>query len=316
MPSDGRFTIPDGVFSRSTPRKQRPPEVDAWNVTVQRQLSNTMSVEAGYVGNKGRHVFVGDGPEIDGNTPTVNGFAQGVSRDLRRPFFAGTVVPPQTGENGAFGWTQGISIYYNQGQNWYNALQVRFTKRFADGYSLQANYTLQKAEQESGGYWIWDRDLEKGPADWDRTHSFNATAVYLLPFGREQRWGTDWHGAVDALLGGWQLNSVLTMQTGLPFTPTYADCGLDRDTGPCRPDLIGDAGWSRDARPVVQRRRRSAARAAPSAGRRAARSATSAATSCAAPGTGASMPRSSRTSRSVAIVGSRSASSASTFSTT
>ena len=61
-----------------------------------------------------------------------------------------------------------------------------------------------------------------------------------LPFGREQRWGTDWHGAVDALLGGWQLNSVLTMQTGLPFTPSYADCGLDRDTGPCRPDLIGD----------------------------------------------------------------------------
>ena len=148
VPSDGRFTIPDGVFSRSTPREQRPPEVDAWNITVQRQISNTMSVEAGYVGNKGRHVFVGDGPDIDGNTPTVNGFVQGVSRDLRRPFFAGTVVPPQTGESGAFGWTQGISIYYNQGQNWYNALQVRLHQAVR-GWILAAGQ-LHAAESGTG----------------------------------------------------------------------------------------------------------------------------------------------------------------------
>ena len=62
VPSSGRFPLPDGVFARALPDKQRPPTVDAFNVTVQRQLTSTMSIEAGYVGNRGRDVFAGDGP--------------------------------------------------------------------------------------------------------------------------------------------------------------------------------------------------------------------------------------------------------------
>ena len=51
--ADGTFEWPDGIKPLVVPRKQRPPEVDAWNITVQRQLSDTMSVEVGYVGNYG-----------------------------------------------------------------------------------------------------------------------------------------------------------------------------------------------------------------------------------------------------------------------
>ena len=238
---DGTFPLPNGVFSRAPSRKQRPPEVDAWNVTVQHQLGPTMSVEAGYIGNKGRHVFVGDGPDVNFNAATIEGFP-GVPRDQRRPFFSGAVVPPNTGLSGAYGWTQDIAAYYNPGQNWYNALQLRFNRRFSDGYAIQTNYTLQKAEQESteGSYWIWDRELAKGPADWDRTHNFNLTLLYQMPFGRDQRWGSDWSGAVDAVLGGWQFNTNLTIQSGRPFNVNYANSGLDRDTGPNWPNLIGD----------------------------------------------------------------------------
>ena len=64
VPSSGRFPLPDGVFARALPGKQRPPTVDAFNVTVQHQLTSTMSIEAGYVGNRGRDVFAGDGPAI------------------------------------------------------------------------------------------------------------------------------------------------------------------------------------------------------------------------------------------------------------
>ena len=60
--SDGRFPLPNNVFARALPTEQRPPTVDAFNVIVQRQLGNTMSVEAGYVGNRGRKVFAGNGP--------------------------------------------------------------------------------------------------------------------------------------------------------------------------------------------------------------------------------------------------------------
>src|SRR5262245_13738361 len=55
--SDGTFQWPNGVTPLALPRKQRPPSVDAWNVTVQRQLSSTTSFEVAYVGNYGRHVF-------------------------------------------------------------------------------------------------------------------------------------------------------------------------------------------------------------------------------------------------------------------
>ena len=49
------FPLPNGVFARALPDKQRPPAVDAYNVTVQRQLTTDSSIEVGYVGNRGAH---------------------------------------------------------------------------------------------------------------------------------------------------------------------------------------------------------------------------------------------------------------------
>jgi hypothetical protein len=46
--------------------------------------------------------------------------------------------------------------------------------------------------------------------------------------------------AADAVIGGWQLTTVYSWQSGLPFTPSYRDCNADRDTGWCRPDVIGN----------------------------------------------------------------------------
>ena len=48
----------------------------------------------------------------------------------------------------------------------------------------------------------------------------------------------------NAVVGGWQLATVYTWQSGLPFTPSYRDCNADRDTGWCRPDLVGE--WKPD----------------------------------------------------------------------
>ena len=47
-------------------------------------------------------------------------------------------------------------------------------------------------------------------------------------------------GCGGRVAGGWQINSTTTIQSGLPFTPSYRDCGTDRDAGPCRPDVVGD----------------------------------------------------------------------------
>ena len=237
--SSGRFNLPGGVFTRAMPRQQRLPAVDAFNVTVQHQLTSTMSIEAGYVGNRGHGVFAGDGPTVNPNQPSIVGFGT-LNTDQRRPFFNGLVRTQVEDLGGNFGWTQGIDYFCNCADNWYDSLQARFTRRFSGGLQANASYTLQRAEQEDGDYFFHDRTLNRGVAGWNRTHALGFQIVALLPIGRDQRFMSDIGPGLDAVIGGWQLNTNTVIQSGLPFDVTYRDSGADRDTGPGRVNVVGD----------------------------------------------------------------------------
>jgi carboxypeptidase family protein/TonB-dependent receptor-like protein len=214
--ADGTFTLPNGISPKVLPSTQRPPTVDAYNVTVQRELTPTISVEAGYVGNRGVRVFVGDGPDYNANQAQLAGFPN-VSTSARRPFFS------------QYGWSQDIAVYCNCGTNRYDSLQTKLTKRFSRGYSIYTQYTLQRERQHGGDQYRFTPDLEYGPADWDRKHNFSVATTYELPFARGNPW-----------LGGWMVNQATIIQSGLPFNVTYQSAGSDRDVGPNRPDLTGD----------------------------------------------------------------------------
>ena len=226
LPANGQFFLPDGVFARALPDKQRLPSVDAYNVTVQYQLTGTISVEAAYVGNKGTHVFAGDGPATNANQATLVGFGT-IPRNNRLPFF------------NKFGWTQGIDYFCNCADNRYDSFQTKLTKRYSSGYSILAHYTLQRAQQDSADYFFFDANLNRGPADWERTHNFVFSQVWELPFGRGKAYYTDASRWMDLLVGGWQLNSNTTIQSGLPYSFSY-DAGANIDTGPNRPNVSGD----------------------------------------------------------------------------
>ncbi|MGE0884701.1 MAG: TonB-dependent receptor [Blastocatellales bacterium] len=230
LPSNGKFFLPDGVFARALPDKQRLPSVDAYNFTVQYQLTDKLSVEAAYVGNKGTHVFAGDGPAIDANQARLDGFGT-IPRDQRRPLF------------NAFGWTQGIDYFCNCADNRYDSLQLKVERRFSNSYSILAHYTRQRALQDGGGYFFFDANLERGPADWDRKHNFVFSQLWELPIGKGKRLLGDISRPVDWLVGGWQFNSNTTIQSGLPYNLSY-DAGANIDTGPNRPNVNGDAGDS------------------------------------------------------------------------
>ena len=213
--------------------------MDAWNVTVQHQLTDTLSVEAAYVGNRGSNAFFGDNPATNANQPSIVGFANGVSTNLRRPFFAGNVANAQ-GFGGAYGWTQSFDYFCNCATNLYNSLQAKATKRFSQGYSLFAQYTLQHSENNDGDYYFIDPDVNRGTANFDRTHTFTISTVIEIPIGRGKAWATDVSPVVDAFIGGWQFNQNTVIQSGFPFNVSYRNSGQDRDTGPNRPNLIGD----------------------------------------------------------------------------
>jgi hypothetical protein len=229
--ANGRFPAPNGVVASLMPEQQRLPYVDAWNLTVQRELTPNISAEIAYVGNKGTHVFNGDGPDVNFNQAILTGFPN-VPRDQRRPFFAG----PVGGYGAAYGWTQDVRYLCNCSDNSYNSLQTKLTRRFTGGYSLLATYTLQRVRNHGGDQYFFDRDLEYGAPQWARTHLATLATTIELPFGR----GDDASGALRHILGGWQLNAAASIGSGQHLNVDYRDNGQDRDTGPNRPNVIGD----------------------------------------------------------------------------
>ena len=228
LPANGRFFLPDGVFARVLPFKQRLPAVDAYNVTLQHQLTKDISVEVAYVGNKGTHAFVGGGPAVNVNQVTAEGFFPGRDQNLFKPFF------------NQYGWTQGIDYFCNCGDNRYNSLQTKITKRFTDGWSLLAHYTYQRAVDNGSDQFFFNRALQRGRQDFDRTHIFVMANTYELPIGRGKKYLSNASKALNYVVGGFQFNATTTIMSGLPFNVSYDRPQTELDTGPNRPDLIGD----------------------------------------------------------------------------
>ena len=103
----------------------------------------------------------------------------------------------------------------------YNALVARLSKRLSSGFSFDTNYRFSKSiDTVSGEFgaetnqtYPVDQREERGPSDFDVRHSFVASALYELPFFRHRR------GALGALLGGFQINPIITANSGFPWTP-------------------------------------------------------------------------------------------------
>lgn len=227
VPASGRFMLPDQVRTFALPDKMRLPTVDAWNVAVQRAITPTLSLQAAYVANKGTHVFPGDGPFYDLNQATITGFGT-LNHFQRQAFFQ------------KFGWTQEIAYSGSNASNTYNALQIQAEKRFDRGYELQAHYTWSKALGYNNDYFAIDPKVNYGVSDSNRKHAFVLVNVIDLPFGKDRRFFGTISRPKDWIIGGWTLAGNTTVYGGLPFTPTYLTCGgVDIDTGPCRPNLVG-----------------------------------------------------------------------------
>ena len=253
------------VVPRSRPDHLVAPTLDAWNATVQRQLTNKTSLEIGYVANHGTHVFKGDSNTYNSNQPTVVGFqppnstTPGLSYNARAPYnnafttvYTDSVVGTQT-----VVCCSGTGFNYNgnDGVNSYKALQIKLNQRAANGLTLTAFWTYSRAYDNDGSYQP-NLSQGNGRGDFNRDSVFVATALYELPVGRGKHFMGNVSRGMDMLVGGWQWNATFTLGSGLPFSPSYANCGLDRDTGPCRPSMngsfhTGSGGFNNQTRSVV-----------------------------------------------------------------
>ena len=233
IPSSGFIPLSSSLSgTHIRPSKQVLPTVDAWNATLQRQVTNTLSLEASYVGSKGTHGFAGDGPNYDINPPSVVGYPS-VPQNQRRPL-CGT-VDPVTGNCSRFGY--GLGNYYgNDAGSTYNSFQVKADKRFSQGLQFLAHYTFAHADNYTDTYYAVNHKIAWGPVDFARNHVFVANAVYELPFGKGKTYMGGISRAMDYVVGGWQLSNTTNWSSGLPWTPSFNECGKEEDVNVCRPN--------------------------------------------------------------------------------
>jgi|HubBroStandDraft_6_1064221.scaffolds.fasta_scaffold00047_47 hypothetical protein len=230
------------------PTFQRLPELDAWNATVQRQLGNSTSIEMAYVGNKGTHVFAGDGPTYNINQPSIVGCVSAgcnpstgsVPQAQRRPLYNRFTYPGFTDLSNGLPLTccsldQG-NYLGNDASSKYNAFQVKVERRFSHGLQFLSHYTFAHAYKYDSNYYADGPAVAYGPDDEVRNHLWVNNAVYDLPFGRGKMFAANSSRAEDLIFGGWQIAGTTTWGSGLPWTPSFSGCGTDEDVGVCRPN--------------------------------------------------------------------------------
>jgi hypothetical protein len=188
-----------------------------WNLNFQQQLGRDVLAEVAYVGSRGRQLVL----KTDQNqAPPVLGVT---NPDVNRPY---AQVSPLL---------RTVGTVETSGTVDYHALLAKLQRRFARGFSFLVSYTYGKAidlASDNDGVVtltnVYDPGYNRGPADYDVTHTLSSSWIYDLPLARESR------------LGGWQVNGIVYWRTGLPVTITQTGVMLSTGAPGNRPDRIGD----------------------------------------------------------------------------
>jgi hypothetical protein len=148
----------------------------------------------------------------------------------------------------------------NDASSKYDALQIKFEKRFSHGLQVLSHYTFAHAYKYDSSYYPDDPAVAYGPDDQVRNQVWVNNAVYELPFGRGKPFAGNSGRAEDLIIGGWQITGTTTWGSGLPWTPSTNECGGEEDVGVCRPDKgsgsfpigAGSLQHPADAPPFIQ----------------------------------------------------------------
>jgi hypothetical protein len=189
---------------------------EEWNLQVEQQVTKSMVATLAYVGSGGHHLidYYNTNSQLFDTPP-------------------GTFIYPQMGA---------INVSDPRGNSIFNALEAELQRRFTADLQFTASYTFSRTIDDGGGAFATTTTpqdfenirLDRGLADQDARNRFVLSGVYTLPFGRGHHYASHINRAADAVIGGWQLNGILTIQSGLPFTLSTPG---QPSTG--RPDQIG-----------------------------------------------------------------------------
>jgi len=206
-----------------------------WNLTIQRELRANWFVEVGYVGTKGTHLRATFDPaEATLASPQKPVIIPGVNCDGTKGAGAQCSIVDNTVENApARSPFRGIApanfeAFAPNSDSHYHSLQATLGHHYSKGLYWQSAYTFSKEIDDVSNATVSfdtrfnDQNIardSRGLGDFDRRHRFVTSAVYQLPFFAHAE------GLTGKALGGWEVSGVLTLQSGLPFTPVDSGGG-------------------------------------------------------------------------------------------
>ena len=209
VPSNGIIPVDTPLLKSQSyvviPKNYVDPYIESWNLTYERALPGQFSLAAGYVGNHGVHIPL----QYNLNAVTDPAFiGKGTSG---QPYFK------------AYGIKSAVNMYFSQQTSSYNSLQVTLNRHFTSGVSITTSYTFGKAlgyatengDNSSGAQYYVDFSRNRARVDFDRTHMFNQSLIYDLPFGKGRRYFQS--GPMNIVLGGWQISGVWRWLSGTPL---------------------------------------------------------------------------------------------------
>ncbi|PYS44599.1 MAG: hypothetical protein DMF71_03020 [Acidobacteria bacterium] len=221
--------LASGTFSPDTfaiTRTPSPTYVMQYNFNIQREFASNVVVTAAYVGARGVHLW----READFN----------IANSLNPPL--DTLFPPvatPVRRNPNFG---SIRFKVSDSNSFYNALQLSVRTRLGRGFTSQLSYTFAKsiddgssslgrnefANGQARSEDPFNMKLSRGLSDFDVRHRLSANFSYDLPFGPGRKYLTTVEGIAKAFVAGWQLNGIVTAESGIPVSPIFT-FDQDRD---------------------------------------------------------------------------------------
>jgi hypothetical protein len=230
---------------RITDQNFMPAITQQWNLTIQHQITPTLTAQVGYVGQHGTHLanFEDLAQEVGLNAagqvakpgetivtrvagPYLGGGTPGSLYMLDNPAPVGTGGRTLAGAN------------MSNANQLYHALQAVLQKRMNNGLQGLLSYTWSKCMSNSSGYYgtgwgstnaqssggqpgwqnIYDPRSEWGPCYFDQTHVMSGQVTYALPFGKGKKLGNNMNPVLNAIVGNWDIGSILTFHTGNALT--------------------------------------------------------------------------------------------------
>jgi outer membrane receptor protein involved in Fe transport len=215
---DPTILDPSGPAFITIDENFRNPYSYQFNLVVERQLPGAIALEVGYLGTRGVKIIGGR----DINQPV---FLPGATLDDtfdRRP-------TQLAGLDFGFGGADIVQEQASLGSSIYHSLQTKVTRQLKNGLSVLAAYTYAKSIDNtadifgSKGSAAIPQDsnnlgAERALSSFDVKHRFTLSYTYELPLGKGRRFLSSANGLTNLLLGDWQMNGILTLQSGQPFT--------------------------------------------------------------------------------------------------